>query len=117
MFASQTMAHPLTQIEIMNRLKKVGFTQEQSEVHAQIVTEINEGTLATKQDLKDLEKATDGEFVLVRGDISLLRKDIELCKIENKKDLEALKFDLTVRMTIIITSALTALTAIQKFLL
>lgn len=48
---------------------------------------------------------------------TLLRKDIELLRAENKKDLEALKFDLTARMTIILTSAIAALTAIQKFLL
>ena len=110
MFASQTMPHPLTQIEIMHRLKKVGFTQEQAEAHAQIVTEVNENGLATKQDVKNLEKNTETEF-------ALLRKDIELFRAEHKKDLETLKFDLTARMTIILTSALTALAAIQKFLL
>ncbi len=110
MFSSQTMPRPLTQIEIMHRLKKVGFTQEQAEAHAQIVTEVNENGLATKQDLKDLEKNTETEF-------ALLRKDIELFKAETKKDLEALKFDLTARITIIFTSVIAILTAIQKFLL
>ncbi|MBP7709980.1 MAG: hypothetical protein KA100_02800 [Rickettsiales bacterium] len=94
----------------MNRLKKVGFTQEQAEVHAQIVTEINESGLATKQDVKDLSQNTESEF-------ALLRKDLELFRAENKKDLETLKFDLTARITVIFTSALAALTAIQKFLL
>ncbi len=51
--------HPLTQIQIMHRFKEVGFTQEQAETQAQIITEVNKNSLATKQDVKNLEKKAD----------------------------------------------------------
>ncbi|MES2961240.1 MAG: hypothetical protein V4694_02540 [Pseudomonadota bacterium] len=68
MFVTETMPHPLTQIEIMHRLKKVGFTQEQAETQAEIATELHESNLATKQDVLDLEKKTETEFTFVRKD-------------------------------------------------
>lgn len=97
------MAHPLSQIHIMHRLKKVGFTQEQAEEQAQIVTEVHENNLATKQDVKSLETKTNSEFALLRMEI--------------KKDFESLKVDLTVRMTIMMASLLALFSAIQKFLI
>ena len=127
MFASETMSnHPLTQIEIMNRLKQVGFTQEQAETQAQIITEVNDNSLATKQDVKNLGQKTDSEFALVGRDSSDLRKDMnnefalvrqEMCSgfALVRKEMETLKLDLTVRMTIIMTSLLTFFGAIQKF--
>lgn len=37
------------------KLEQVGISREQAETHVQIIAEIVEGNLATKQDLKDLE--------------------------------------------------------------
>ncbi len=69
------MAHqaPLTQIEIIHRLKNVGFTQEQAETQAQIVTEVHDNALATKQDIKDLRFWCEGEFLAAKQDIKDLR--------------------------------------------
>jgi outer membrane phospholipase A len=108
---SETMAHhPLTQIQIMHRLKKVGFTQEQSEAQAQIITEVNENSLATKQDVKNLEKKTNSEF-------SLLRQEMKSEFALVRKEMDTLKLDLTVRITVIMGSLLTLFSAIQKFLI
>lgn len=138
MFASEAMSnHPLTQIEIMNRLKQVGFTQEQAETQAQIITEVNDNSLATKQDVKNLEQKTDSEFAFVSRDIGDLRKDMnsEFALVRKemhsefvlvrkemhgefalvRKEMESLKLDLTVRMTVIMGSLLTFFGAIQKF--
>ena len=135
MFITDAAMPHLTQIEIIHRLKDVGFTQEQAEAHAKISTEIHETTLVTKQDLKNLETRTDSEFTLVRKDISDLRKDmsnefvsvrkeIEEVKREMNskfalaaKDIETLKLDLTVRMTVVMGSLLTLFSAVQKFLI
>lgn len=97
--------------------KKVGFTQEQAEAQAQIITEVNENSLATKQDVKNLEKKADSEFVLVRRDIGDLRNEMHSEFALVRKEIEALKLDLTVRMTVIMGSLLTLFSAIQKFLI
>ena len=39
----------------IKKLKAVGFTEEQAEVQAQVLSEIIDTNLATKQDLKELE--------------------------------------------------------------
>ncbi len=121
MFASETMPHPLTQIEIVHRLRRVGFTQEQAEVQTQIITEVNENTLATKQDVKDLEKKTDSEFTLVREDISELRQEIKELKLEMRnefvvirKDMELLKSDILIKITVIMSGLLAVFGAVQK---
>jgi hypothetical protein len=36
------------------KLEEVGFTREQAEAHIEIMTEVIETNLATKQDMKDL---------------------------------------------------------------
>lgn len=111
------MPHPLSQIEIMHQLREVGFTQEQAETQARIITEVNENSLATKQDVKDLEKKTDSEFVILRKDMSG-----EFARVHNefalvRKEMETLKLDLTVRMTAVMGSLLTIFGAVQKFLM
>lgn len=40
-------------LEYMKRLEQAGFTRQQAEIQVQFVTEIVEGDLATKQDLKN----------------------------------------------------------------
>lgn len=41
-------------LKYTRKLEEVGFTREQAETHVDIMTEIIETTLATKQDIKDL---------------------------------------------------------------
>jgi hypothetical protein len=131
MFIADTMPHPLTQIEIVHRLKEVGFTQEQAETQAQIITEVNDNSLTTKQDLEVLEKDLKqeiselrqemrSEFVLVRNEISLLRNEfgneITLLRNETKsefvlvrKEMELIKSDILIKMTAITTAIMSTL--------
>jgi hypothetical protein len=44
------------------KLEDVGVTREQAEVHVQIIAEIVEGELTTKQDLKILETNLEGKM-------------------------------------------------------
>lgn len=53
-------------------LEKVGFTREQAETHIQIMTEIVETSLATKQDLKDLTVHMESRFNEVNHSIKEL---------------------------------------------
>ena len=101
------MPHPLTQIEIMHRLKKVGFTQEQAETHAEIVTELNESNLATKQDVLDLEKKSESEFTLLRKEI---RQEFALVRTEMK----LMESHIIIKMSVIMSGLLALFGAAQK---
>ena len=107
MLSLQTMPHPLTQIEIMHRLKKVGFTQEQAETHAEIVTELNETNLATKQDVLDLEKKSESEFTLLRKEI---RQEFALVRTEMK----LMESHIIIKMSVIMSGLLALFGAAQK---
>jgi hypothetical protein len=107
MLSLQTMPHPLTQIEIMHRLKKVGFTQEQAETHAEIVTELNESNLATKQDVLDLEKKSESEFTLLRKEI---RQEFALVRTEMK----LMESHIIIKMSVIMSGLLALFGAAQK---
>jgi hypothetical protein len=101
------MPHPLTQIEIMHRLKKVGFTQEQAETHAEIVTELNESNLATKQDVLNLEKKSESEFTLLRKEI---RQEFALVRTEMK----LMESHIIIKMSVIMSGLLALFGAAQK---
>ena len=107
MLSLQTMPHPLTQIEIMHRLKKVGFTQEQAETHAKIVTELNESNLATKQDVLNLEKKSESEFTLLRKEI---RQEFALVRTKMK----LMESHIIIKMSIIMSGLLALFGAVQK---
>ncbi len=107
MLSLQTMPHPLTQIEIMHRLKKVGFTQEQAETHAEIVTELNESNLATKQDVLDLEKKSESEFTLLRKEI---RQEFALVRTEMK----LMESHIIIKMSVIMSGLLALFGTAQK---
>jgi hypothetical protein len=107
MLSLQTMPHPLTQIEIMHRLKKVGFTQEQAETHAEIVTELNESNLATKQDVLNLEKKSESEFTLLRKE---MRQEFALVRTEMK----LMESHIIIKMSVIMSGLLALFGAAQK---
>jgi hypothetical protein len=116
-----TVPHPFSQIEIMHQLREVGFTQEQAEAQARIITEVNENSLATKQDVQNLEKKTDSEISLLRKDMNnefaLARQEMRGEFALVRKEMEAMKLDLTVRLAAIMASLLTLFGAAQKFLM
>lgn len=121
MLSLQTMPHPLTQIEIMHRLKKVGFTQEQAETQAEIATELHESNLATKQDVLDLKKKTETEFTFVRKDISELRKDMnqEFALVRNefalvRTEMKLMESHIIIKMSVIMSGLLALFGAAQK---
>lgn len=120
MYATGIMPHPLSQIEIVHRLKKVGFTQEQAETQTQIITELNENNLATKQDVKNLEVSADNKFEILTKDIGNLRKDL-MQKIDSnfvlaKKEMELMKSEILIKITVIMGGLLALFSALEKFL-
>lgn len=79
-------------------LEGTGITREQAEAHVQMISEIVEGDLATKQDIKNLEAKIDslGE------------------RIEHK--MLQLEYRSTIKLGSIVTIAIAAATAVMKFL-
>jgi len=63
-------------LKYAKKLEEAGFSREQAEVQLQIITEVVEGDLATKQDLdifrKDLEYAIQASVKDLRHDMQQL---------------------------------------------
>ena len=95
------------EVEIFNTLKytkileEVGVSREQAEIHVQIIAEIVEDNLATKQDIKDLRNDT--------------RQDIK----DLKDEMQKLEYRLTIKLSAIVgtivTIAIAIVTAVSKF--
>ena len=79
-------------------LESVGIPREQAEAHIQLVTEIMEGDLATKQDLKNLEHKLD----------TLLER------LEHK--IMQMEYRMTIKLGTIVTVVMAAATTIIKIL-
>lgn len=99
-----------------NRLKAVGFTEAQAEVQArelahvvenevvnkhdvaEIRRDIEETETSLKRDIKELEASTKRDIkeleASTKRDIEVLRKDMELLRAENKKDIAESKAEL-----------------------
>jgi len=126
-------------------LEKAGFTTEQSRKSVQIMAEIMEKNLATKQDMALGFEKVDTEFTSLRKDMALgfekvdteftsLRKDMALGfeRVDRKFDEVANEFtllrkdmtnefasvkkDMTIKLGSLMVLSLTLLTAIHKFL-
>lgn len=79
-------------------LESAGVSREQAEAHVQLITEVTEGTLATKQDIINLE--------------TKMNSSIE--RLEHKM-LQA-EYRLTIKLGTIVTVAIAAATAAMKLL-
>lgn len=65
-------------LQYAKRLKQVGFTEEQAEVQAEALSELINDHLATKQDLKELEREMKLEVGEVKVEIKELEKAMKL---------------------------------------
>jgi hypothetical protein len=84
------------------KLKSVGFTEEQAEVQAEAMAEIIDDKLATKRDLRDLQKSTTDEFKKFRHDLHAME--------------ERLTYELTIRLGTMLIGAITLLAVLIKIL-
>ncbi len=101
-------------------LESTGISREQAEAHVQIVTEITEGDLATKQDLKNLETKVDSS--IERLDRKL---DAAVERLDHKIDSAIERFEhkllqaeyrLTIKLGTIVTVVMAAATTVIKVL-
>lgn len=58
-------------LKYTQQLEEAGFTRKQAETNIQIMSELIETSLATKQDMKDLEVALRNDFEKIRSEMAL----------------------------------------------
>ena len=85
-------------------LEDVGLTREQAEAHIEIMTEVMDSNLATKQDVKDLRQEVKELEVSLLHEIKDVRNDI----VQSE-------YRLTVKMGTIVSVALGIAIAFLKF--
>lgn len=116
-------------LKYANMLEEVGFSREQAETSVQILVEIMEDKLATKQDMRDFSATTKQDMrdfsIATQQDLKSLQKEIHDLSTQTKLDLKALetklehslsqvKADMTIRMGTMLAASIAILTAIQK---
>jgi hypothetical protein len=97
-------------------LEGTGITREQAEAHVQIISDILEGDLVTKQDLLNSENSLKASISIL--DTKFLRLDTKIdTAIENleNKILQS-EYRMTIKLGSIITVGLAAMAAVIKFL-
>ena len=85
-------------LKYVRLLENVGITREQAEAHVQLISEITEGDLATKQDLRNLET----------------KLDTSAERVEHK--LLQLEYRLVIKLGTIVTVVIAAATTVIKLL-
>lgn len=88
----------ISALKYTRKLEEVGFSREQAETHIQIMTEIVEADLATKQDI-----------AILRQEINILKEYLENKIIQSE-------YRMTIKMGTMLTVAVGVLAAIEKFL-
>ena len=84
-------------IKYTKQLEEVGFSRVQAEAQLQIISEIVEGDLATKQDLKILETTLTGT----------------INNLENK--IQQLEYRMTIKLGTLLGIGFTAMASLMKF--
>ena len=114
-------------LKYVKALESAGISREQAEVHVQLVTEIMEGDLATKQDIKNLETKLDTSVERLEHSIERLDHKINTSvdRLENKIEVFTQRLEnkiiqseyrMTIKLGTIVTVAIAAATAVIKLL-
>lgn len=90
-------------------LEGTGITREQAEAHVQIISEITEGELATKQDLESLG-------VTLKQDIKNVETKLDTSTERLEHKILQSEYRQTIKLGSIVTIVIAAATTIIKFL-
>ena len=82
------MAIALDTLAYARRLREAGFTEEQAEGQAQALAAAMTDTLATKQDLRELEVRVDARFSQIDARFEYLEKHLDTRLAEQEKRME-----------------------------
>jgi len=136
----------LNAIKYVKMLQNEGFTKEQAETTIQILVEVMESKLATREDMQIFTSSLRAEFEAFRFEIRTdfetfrsemraefeafrsemraemktfqfgIKKEFTEFRSEIRSDLQSLELRLTIRIAVIMAASITVLTAIQKLL-
>lgn len=90
------------------QLEEAGFSREQAEIQLQVITEIVEGELATKQDLKILESN-----ILNHVDIQVNNLEHKISNV--KSDLLQTEYRLTIKLGSLLLLGFTTMVTLMRF--
>ena len=125
--APTKMAITIDTLAYARRLREAGFSEQQAEGQAQALAAAMTDTLATKQDLRELEARVDARFTHVdarfdkieaRFDYSEKHIDTRFAEIEKRFELrlESRLADLERRVTVRMLAGIAAVSALVKLL-
>lgn len=102
-------------------LEGVGFSGEQAETSVNILVEIMEDRLATKQDMKDLRLATQQDLqdfrIAMKQDLQGFRAETKQEFQEVRLQIEKLRSELMIRLGTMVAGAIAIMTALQAYLI
>ncbi|MGE3973909.1 MAG: hypothetical protein AB7F59_05210 [Bdellovibrionales bacterium] len=93
------------------QLEEAGFSREQAEIQLQVITEIVEGELATKQDLKILETGLKQELESFRKDITT-SFEIKISSVENK--IQQVEYRMIIKLGSLLIVGFTTIATLMK---
>jgi hypothetical protein len=111
-------------------LEEAGFSRVQAEIQVQVITEIIEDDLATKQDLKILEGSIKHEMTLLRGEIQALegrmhgqmqslegrmQGDMQSLEGRMQNSMQTLEYRLTIKLGTLTILGFTTMATLMKF--
>jgi hypothetical protein len=90
-------------------LEGTGVTREQAEAHVQIISDILEGDLVTKQDLLNSENALKTDLVRLESNLNNSVQQLEHKMLQ-------MEYRMTIKLGSIVTVGIAAMTAVFKLL-
>ena len=101
-------------------LEGAGITREQAEAHVQIISDILEGDLVTKQDLLNSENSLKNGLNRLEAkfetSVDRLDRKIDSAVQHFENKMLQLEYRMTIKLGSIVTVAIAAMTAIIKFI-
>ena len=101
------MAFAFDSLGYAKKLRDAGVPQDQAEAHAEAAREFVMTELVTRHDLETVRRELDGSITSVRGELGVVRREIESA-------MDNLGLRLTVRMGVMLAAGLTILGAVLK---
>ena len=102
------------------KLKSVGFTEEQAEVQVEILAQIIDERLATKQDILALRRDMKELETSLRREMEEIRRDMKEMETSLRRDMKEmelrLKHDLTLRLGAMLAAGIAIIAALVKLL-
>ena len=90
-------------------LEGTGITREQAEAHVQIISEILEGDLVTKQDLLNSENALKTDLVRLESNLNNSVQQLQHKMLQ-------MEYRMTIKLGSIVAVGIAAMTAVIKLL-